>query len=114
MKKGKKKHEKLKRKRKSRGNNKIRNGGKESERKQEDEELEALTLIVRSEKQEIRKCFMLISMEISVISPKWPLPALIWLSRAAPPPLALGWSAPSHHGSTLAGPKMAPRCAQAS
>ncbi len=61
---------------KSRGNNEIRDGAREKEKARAGE-LEALTPIVRGEKQEIRKCFMLISMEISVISQKLLLPALI-------------------------------------
>lgn len=47
-------------------------------------ELEALTPIVYGEKQEIRKCFMLISMEISVISQKLLLPPLIFPYCQAP------------------------------
>lgn len=64
------------RKKKSRGNNEIRDGARERAKARAGE-VEALTPIVHGEKQEIRKCFMLISMEISVISQKLLLPALI-------------------------------------
>lgn len=70
------KKQKEEEKKKSRGNNEIRDGAREKE-KARAAELEALTPIVHGEKQEIRKCFMLISMEISVISQKLLLPALI-------------------------------------
>lgn len=56
-------------------------------------EVEALTPIVGGEKQEIRKCFMLISMEISVISQKLLLPALIRPHCRGHPPVLSGWSA---------------------
>lgn len=72
-----------KKEKKSRGNNEIRDGAREKE-KARAAELEALTPIVHGEKQEIRKCFMLISMEISVISQKLLLPALICPYRLAP------------------------------
>lgn len=69
-------HKKQEGEKKSRGNNEIRDGAREKETASAGE-LEALTPIVHGEKQEIRKCFMLISMEISVISQKLLLPALI-------------------------------------
>lgn len=70
-------------KKKSRGNNEIRDGVREKEKARAGE-LEAVTPIVHGEKQEIRKCFMLISMEISVISQKLLLPALICPHCPAP------------------------------
>lgn len=70
-------------KKKSRGNNEIRDGAREKEKARAGE-LEAVTPIVRGEKQEIRKRFMLISMEISVISQKLLLPALICPHCPAP------------------------------
>ena len=58
--------------------------GRERKRKRGLENLKRLTPIVHGEKQEIRKCFMLISMEISVISQKLLLLALICPSCPAP------------------------------
>lgn len=58
--------------------------GASEEEKARAVELEALTPIVCGEKQEIRKCFMLISMEISVISQKLLLPPLIFPYCQAP------------------------------
>lgn len=69
--------------------------------------VEALTPIVGGEKQEIRKCFMLISMEISVISQKLLLPALIRPHWRGPPPVLSGWSALSCRRSR-GGPRLSP------
>lgn len=81
-------------------------------------EVEALTPIVGGEKQEIRKCFMLISMEISVISQKLLLPALICPHCRGPPPVLSGWSAlscrRSRWGPRLPSPRRPPRCGQPS
>ena len=96
---------------KSRGNNEIRDGAREKE-KASAGELEALTPIVHGEKQEIRKCFMLISMEISVISQKLLLPALICPYCLAPCYCCRGGLL--YHVSALVGPSMAPRCSQPS
>lgn len=96
---------------KSRGNNEIRDGAREKEKARAGE-LEAVTPIVRGEKQEIRKCFMLISMEISVISQKLLLPALI--CPHCPTPRLCCRGGPLYHACALAGPPMAPRCGQPS
>lgn len=100
-----------KKKKKSRGNNEIRDGAREKE-KARTRELEALTPIVHSEKQEIRKCFMLISMEISVISQKLLLPTLICPYCLAPYSCCRGGLL--YHASALVGPSTAPRCGQPS
>lgn len=88
---------------------KLGMGGEEKEKAGE---LEALTPIVRGETQEIRKCFMLISMEISVISQKLLLPALICPFCLAPRLCCQGGLL--YHGSALVGPSMAPCCGQPS
>lgn len=95
----------------SRGNNEIRDGAREEE-KARAAELEALTPIVHGEKEEIRKCFMLISMEISVISQKLLLPPLIFPYCLAPCLCCQGGL--FYHASASVGPSMAPRCVQPS
>lgn len=96
---------------KSRGNNEIRDGAREKGKARAGE-LEAVTPIVRGEKQEIRKRFMLISMEISVISQKLLLPALICPHRPAPHQCCRGGLL--YHACALVGPPMAPHCGQPS
>lgn len=96
---------------KSRGNNEIRDGAREKGKARAGE-LEAVTPIVRGEKQEIRKRFMLISMEISVISQKLLLPALICPHGPAPRQRCRGGLL--YHACALVGPPMAPHCGQPS
>lgn len=67
--------------------------------------------LVGSEKREIRKCFMLISMEISLIYRKLLSSALI-CPTACPLAAFSGWSYPSRHAEC--GPHLPPHWAKAS